>query len=77
MPDPELPFYLTVPEVANMLRLSAKSIYRLVDQDPTMPAIKLGGAIRFPQARLLKWLEQHTQGRSRPRSSHGSAHGSS
>jgi len=74
MPDLELPFYLTAPEVATMLRLSVKSIYRLAEQDATMPVIKLGGAIRFPQALLLKWLEQHTQGRSRPRSAHQTAH---
>jgi excisionase family DNA binding protein len=58
-----------------MLRLSVKSIYRLVEQDPSIPAIKLGGAVRFPRAMLLRWLEQHTRSRSRPRSAQGSAHG--
>jgi len=54
--------YLTVEEVAAMLRLSPPSIYRLAKADPTMPTLKLGGAIRFPRDRLLRWLRAREQG---------------
>jgi len=74
MPD-ELPFYLTAPEVARMLRLSPKSIYRLSREDPTFPMLKVGGAVRFPRERLLRWLLRREQGPGRPRSAQRSAHG--
>lgn len=35
------PEYLMPAEVAALLRLSVKSIYRLADEDPTMPALRL------------------------------------
>ena len=60
------PEYLLPGEVATMLRLSEKSIYRLVKLEPSMPAIKLGGTVRFPRERLLKWLHTREQGRGQP-----------
>ena len=39
---------LTAAQVGELLQLSAKSIYRLAADDPTMPMLKLGGTIRFP-----------------------------
>jgi excisionase family DNA binding protein len=53
-----VPVYLLAKEVAAMMRLSEKSIYRIVDADNTFPRIKIGGSLRFPKALLLKWLEQ-------------------
>ena len=58
------PEYLTAPEVAKMLRLSVKSIYRLAKSDASMPALRLtDGTIRFPSNRLATWLDERTQGR--------------
>jgi excisionase family DNA binding protein len=57
--------YLTPTEVAEMLQLSAKSIYRLAKADPTMPMLKLGGTVRFPRERLERWLRDREQGRPR------------
>ena len=57
--------YLTPGQVADMLQLSAKSIYRLAKEDATMPMLKLGGAVRFPRERLERWLHQREQGRPR------------
>jgi excisionase family DNA binding protein len=54
--------YLTPGQVAEMLQLSAKSIYRLAKADPTMPMLKLGGAVRFPRERLERWLRDREQG---------------
>jgi len=61
------PTYLTVAEVAALLRLSPKSVYRLAAQDPTMPLLKIGGSVRWPRERLLRWLQDHEQGRPRTR----------
>ena len=45
-----------------MLQLSAKSIYRLAKDDPTMPMLKLGGkrggSVRFAGAALERWLRR-------------------
>lgn len=37
--------YLTVEEVAEILRASPKTVYRLAKADPTMPMLKLGGLV--------------------------------
>jgi len=70
------PTYLLPEEVADLLRVSPKTVERWSRQDPTMPVLRLGGkggAVRFPKDRLLRWLEQRTQGPTRPRSAPGSA----
>jgi predicted DNA-binding transcriptional regulator AlpA len=59
--------YVTPSYVAAMVKLSPKSIYRLAANDPTMPAIRLGGSLRFPRKRLLAWLRAREQGAGRPR----------
>jgi hypothetical protein len=51
-----------------MLQLSAKSIYRLAKDDPSMPMLKLAGTVRFPRERLERWLRDREQGRPHTRS---------
>ena len=51
-----LPEYVTPQEVAAMLRLSVKSVYRMAAADLTMPQLRFGGSLRFPRERLLRWL---------------------
>jgi excisionase family DNA binding protein len=60
------PVYLTAEEAAELLRRSVKTLYRLVKLEPSMPALKLGGAVLFPRERLLKWLRDREQGRAHP-----------
>ena len=64
--------YLTPAQVGKMLQLSAKSIYRLAKDDPSMPMLKLGGkrggSVRFPRERLERWLRDREQGRPHTRS---------
>jgi len=63
------PLYLTAPEVAELLRVSTKSVYRLA-ADPSMPVLRLGGrggALRFPRIGLEAWLRAREQGAGRPR----------
>ena len=63
--------YLVPGQVAELLQLSVKSIYRLAKDNPDMPALKLGGTVRFPKERLLRWLQDREQGRpARPRMPH-------
>jgi excisionase family DNA binding protein len=50
-----------------MLQVSVRSIYRLVAKHPEMPALKEGGALRFPRERLERWLRDREQGRAKPR----------
>ena len=60
--DKRLAPYLTAEQVAELLQLGAKSIYRLAKSDPTMPMLKLGGTVRFPRERLERWLRDREQG---------------
>jgi len=50
--------YLTVQEVAALLKVSPKTIYRWASQDATMPALRIGGVVRFPPERLERWLRE-------------------
>jgi len=68
--------YLTPADVATLLQVSLKSVYRWVAQEPSMPAIwlgrpggprKHGGTLRFPRQRLLLWLRSKEQSQPRPR----------
>ncbi len=63
-PGPTAPaaLYLTVEQVSTIVQLSKKTIYRLVKADPTLPALVLGGSVRFPRERLLRWLRDREQG---------------
>ena len=44
----DMPF-LTVPEAARLVRLSPKSVYRLINEGK-VPAIRVAGSIRIPTA---------------------------
>jgi excisionase family DNA binding protein len=57
--------YITPKELAAALRVSEKTIYRYAAQDATMPVLRIGGVVRFPRARLERWLHEREQGRGR------------
>jgi excisionase family DNA binding protein len=61
------PEYLTAAQVADLLQVSSKSVYRWAAEDATMPVIRIGGVVRFPRQRLLRWLRNHEQGFGRGR----------
>jgi len=48
--------YLTVPETAAQLRVSPKTIYRLVD-NAQLPALRVGSQIRIDIEQLEAWLQ--------------------
>lgn len=56
---PNLPPVLTPTEVAQFLRISRTSLYRLVE-NRTLSAYKVGGSLRFSRRALLNYLEAVT-----------------
>ena len=53
-PAPEL---LTIPEVAELLKVSVSTI-RLLQQQRKLPFIKVGGSVRFERSDVLSYLEK-------------------
>jgi len=54
--------YLTPDEFAALLKVSRKSVLRWARDDATMPVLHIGGTVRFPRERLLRWLRDREQG---------------
>jgi excisionase family DNA binding protein len=61
------PTYLTAKDVAELLQVDVKSVYRYASTDATMPATRIVGVVRFEREALMRWLDQHTQGRRKGR----------
>ncbi len=59
--------YLTAAQIAELLQVSEKSVYRWAAGDPAFPMLKIGGTVRFPRERVLRWLREREQGFGRPR----------
>src|SRR5687767_14971692 len=61
------PDYLLPEEVAALLRVSPKSVYRWAKEDASMPVLRMGkgkgATVRFPRERLERWLREREQGR--------------
>ncbi len=57
----ELPMYLTVMDVADLLGISRASAYELVRKQ-NFPKLKIvAGRIIIPRDRLLEWLDEQTR----------------
>ena len=54
---------LTLAETAQYLKVSEKTIQRLIGTDD-IPCVRVGGQWRFIQSSLDHWLEARMQGRS-------------
>lgn len=58
---------LTIEELSDKLKVSKSTVYRWVHYD-FIPHIKLGGAVRFKEKSVAKWLQDREQvGRARLR----------
>ena len=63
----ELPMFLTVMDVANLLGISRTSAYELVRED-NFPKLKIvQGRTIIPRDRLLEWLDEQTRYDELPR----------
>ena len=63
----ELPMFLTVMDVANLLGISRASAYELV-RDDNFPKLKIvQGRTIIPRDRLLEWLDEQTRYDELPR----------
>jgi excisionase family DNA binding protein len=58
VPSPGL---LTIPEVAELLKLSASTVRRLQRQRK-IPFVKVGGSVRFIRSDLVAYLEERRVG---------------
>lgn len=66
--DDKVPFpssIMTPPEVAQLLRISRASVYRLIERR-ALPFYKIGGSLRFSRSAVLKYLEEVTVSSSNP-----------
>ena len=63
----ELPMFLTVMDVANLLGISRASAYELV-REVNFPKLKIvQGRTIIPRDRLLEWLDEQTRYDELPR----------
>ena len=63
----EMPMFLTVMDVANLLGISRASAYELVRKD-NFPKLKIvQGRTIIPRDRLLEWLDEQTRYDELPR----------
>ncbi len=63
----EMPMFLTVMDVANLLGISRASAYELVREDD-FPKLKIvQGRTIIPRDRLLEWLDEQTRYDELPR----------
>lgn len=51
---------LTIPEVADLLRVAEKTVYALA-QKGEIPAFKVGGQWRFSRGAIQVWIEERTR----------------
>ena len=51
---------LTITEVADYLRITEKTVYRMLSKK-SIPAFKIGGAWRFSRIDILNWIEKKKQ----------------
>jgi excisionase family DNA binding protein len=58
-PGPSRAEYLTPAEVGVLLKVSRMTVYRWAQEDPSMPVLRIAGTMRFPRARLERWLRCH------------------
>lgn len=58
---------LTIPEVAELLRIAEKTVYTLA-QRGEIPAFKVGGQWRFSRGAIQAWIEDRTRAGYQPAS---------
>ena len=57
----ELPLFLNVETVANVLGASPSSGYELMHESD-FPVLKIGSRLVVPKEKFVEWVSQHTHG---------------
>ena len=52
---------LTLDELATLLRVSTKTLYRWRENDEGPPFVRMGRAIGYPRRDLNAWLDERTR----------------
>jgi len=52
----EMELLMTVPEVAQKLNMSTKTVYRMA-QEGDLPGVKIGSSWRFLPTQVAKWVK--------------------
>lgn len=51
---------LTVKELAALLRVSAQTLYKMLEQGE-IPAVKIGSQWRFDREKIRSWIDSHAK----------------
>jgi predicted DNA-binding transcriptional regulator AlpA len=54
-----VPKLLTVREVAVRLRISERSVWRLLSKQAIVPPLRIGGVLRWRESDIIRWLDQN------------------
>lgn len=57
----ELPLMLSVPEAAEVLGISAVSLYKLIRNDNSFPVVAMGRRKCVPKEQLKSWIETNSK----------------
>lgn len=57
----ELPLMLSVPEAAEVLGISAVSLYKLIRDDNSFPVVVMGRRKSVPKEQLKSWIETNSK----------------
>lgn len=63
--------YLNATQLADLLGVNRSTIGRWAATDPTMPAIRIAGTVRFRLDQIEAWLAGKTQGQGARRAQRG------
>ncbi|MHB8863461.1 MAG: helix-turn-helix transcriptional regulator [Pirellulaceae bacterium] len=57
-PENSKPLLISAPELAKILGISARSVWRLLSAGKLPAPVRLGGAVRWRRSDVLAWIEQ-------------------
>ena len=55
----DVPIIMSVPQVAEILGISAVSLYKLIQKDKTFPVINIGRSKTVPKEQLRIWIDNN------------------
>ncbi len=55
----DVPVIMSVPQVAEILGISAVSLYKLIQKDKTFPVVNIGRRKTVPKEQLRIWIDNN------------------